>query len=291
MCHLTRFASGRRRDEHVEPDCVSPLKSNPLAVRRPAGIQVVRRRGEPGDDVEPGTVCWRGHQLDAILRQPEESEPPIRRAHVGAADAIDDAPWQAAKRRNLPDASLQFSRSCGGKIEDRRRVWRPAGIVVIDGVARDLQRRTANELHEELTIAGHIGGECHRLAVRRNGRRFFEPREIREPYRLVNQAPTAQPVAGTCPAPPRANRGLPQSQARAPVRPAKSSAASTAAAVACQAQRSRLRSRSARPRCHEAGAARPSGGNASATAGCWPVSPPGATPTLVRHRRWPPWCR
>ena len=39
MRHLARFASGRRRHEHVEPDAVSLLKGDPFAVRRPAWIQ------------------------------------------------------------------------------------------------------------------------------------------------------------------------------------------------------------------------------------------------------------
>ena len=43
---------------------------------------------------------------------------------------------------------------------------RPARVLVIDWIARDLQRRAAsNELHEELSFAAHAGGERHRPAV------------------------------------------------------------------------------------------------------------------------------
>src|ERR1700737_1408856 len=104
-----RFPSSCRHHENVEPDAVSPLKGNPSAVRRPAGIQIIRGGCELGYHVESGTIRWRGHQLDALLRQPEERKAPVRRVDVGTPDAVDDPSWNAAKRRNLPDAPLDSS--------------------------------------------------------------------------------------------------------------------------------------------------------------------------------------
>src|SRR5437899_10675576 len=96
------FPFSCRRHENVESNRVSALKGNPSAVRRPAGIQVVCGGGELGDQIESGTVFGRGHQLDALFRQPKEGKPPIRRADVSSSHAVDDTPWHATKRRDLP---------------------------------------------------------------------------------------------------------------------------------------------------------------------------------------------
>src|SRR5712691_12634421 len=147
MRYLARFPSRCGRHENVEPDAGSPLKGNPSSVRRPAGIQVIRGGRELCDHVESGTLRWRSHELDALLRQPEEGKPPIRRADVGTSHAVDDPPWHAAKRRDLPDAPLDGSGYRRRKIQDRARVWGPARVLLIDCIAGDLQRCAAsNEL-------------------------------------------------------------------------------------------------------------------------------------------------
>ena len=51
----------------------------------------------------------RGHQLDALLRQPEERKPPVRQVDVSTSHAVDDPPWHAAKRWDLPDVPLDGS--------------------------------------------------------------------------------------------------------------------------------------------------------------------------------------
>src|SRR6266850_430749 len=104
-----RLPSLGRRHENVESNRVSALKGNPFAVRRPAGIQVVCRGRELGDQVESGTVFGRGYQLDALFRQPKERKPPIRWADVSSSHAVDDTPWHATKCRDLPDAPLNRS--------------------------------------------------------------------------------------------------------------------------------------------------------------------------------------
>src|SRR6266851_3010403 len=109
MGELVRLSSSSGRYENVEPDVVSSLKGNPFAVRRPARIQVISGGRELRNDVEPRTVRWRSAQLDAFLGQPEERKPPVCGVDVSTPDAVDGPAWHAAKRRDLPNATLHGS--------------------------------------------------------------------------------------------------------------------------------------------------------------------------------------
>src|SRR5215471_13790973 len=106
MRQLVGSPSAGRSHENIKADAVSPLKTNPSAIRRPAGIQVICLGREASHNFEFGTIRRTGHKLYALLRQPEECKPPIRLVYVCASRAVDDPPRCAAERRDLPNATL-----------------------------------------------------------------------------------------------------------------------------------------------------------------------------------------
>ena len=142
--HHVRDRSGHRRRAETRST------GRPATISSAGSSGRARARSRP-----PGWSRRAGrHQLDVGGPAPEEREPAVPGIHIHAADAVGDPARRAPQRGDLPERALCLAGPGGREVHDRAGVRRPAGKLVIHGIAGEGERRTAgNQLHEDLAVA------------------------------------------------------------------------------------------------------------------------------------------